>query len=381
MNTKTETKVLGSVFLAALLTFQGGTAQEDRGTPGSKTRINWCVQNLTNFELCEKDGSFPNLDPTYLESLKALAEKNQATFLQHEKARLEAERERAKGIFVATSTWDVIDTSRCPDDSLSGPQALGRTDWVLAHLKHKLNSDAMRKLEEYRNRQRPVYPSFARKRGDNSVETVVMPHDPGQDGSAYLDGMYIRGFCTSGCYVANQPILFSDNWDTIGTADLQIHPGILVLNRNSTLSNPSLVRIPVADYIRTDRINTEPVVNIVTEGGRRLSVTLEHPVMTIDGSFVRAQDLEVGSVLAALGEVPNVHVEADPIKTISESAYIGRVYNLDVRSDYLAENVVVAGGILNGTLYIQNLENQALNRLVFRSNLAGEVQDIRDAIK
>lgn len=85
--------------------------------------------------------------------------------------------------------------------------------------------------------------------------------------------------------------------------------------------------------------------------------------MLTAGIMVEAKTLKIGD------ELFSVDGSGDRIVRTELKTLVGKVFNVDIASNELAENVVVAEGLLNGAIYYQNEGVKDLNRVFMRRSL------------
>jgi hypothetical protein len=138
---------------------------------------------------------------------------------------------------------------------------------------------------------------------------------------------------------------------------------VQTLQSTSTMSSKLVEKTRVDQWVN-ELVDTEhEIVEFRMKSGRILKLTPNHPVVTAEGSMKSAGEFAVGESLVMLGGV------LDPIVSITEVPYYGKVYNVFVKSAALHKNIVVTNGYLNGTAYFQNEGAQYLNRTLFRHAL------------
>jgi hypothetical protein len=111
------------------------------------------------------------------------------------------------------------------------------------------------------------------------------------------------------------------------------------------------------------------VIDIETISGKKLTVTTRHALLDSEGRMREADTLRVGESLVQMDGTP------DPIIQLHPRRYYGKVYNVHPWSGSSMKNVVVAEGLLSGSVYYQNEGVKDLNRDLFRLHLpSGLVQ-------
>ena len=113
------------------------------------------------------------------------------------------------------------------------------------------------------------------------------------------------------------------------------------------------VRLANGQYATIERLvagpEPEPVVEIETSFGQRITVTSEHPLMTTAGMQL-AKGLRLGQQLL------DAHGRAAAIVFMRKRDYDRQVYNFEVlsTSQNVADHTVIANGLQSGDLYLQN---------------------------
>jgi len=144
---------------------------------------------------------------------------------------------------------------------------------------------------------------------------------------------------------------------------LQNYGFVSTLHDNSTMSSKTVTKTRVDQWV-TELIDTEhDIIEFRMKSGRVLKLTPNHPLVTDRGSLKLASEFKVGENLVMLGGV------LDPIVSMKEMKYFGKVYNVFVKSDSLLRNIVVTNGYLNGSAFYQNEGAEHLNRSILRGRL------------
>ena len=338
-----------------------------------------CLETLGAFEECVKRGDLTGYTPEKIDAFREMARKNEIQKRANEINIKKQEEEAAKRKWAGGINLDTLSESRCAEDSLNAAQARGRAQWVKKCFAHLLSSDIKAKITENEAKDRPLYPIVSKKNGSEFIETIPVPTDPNASCDSLQPDMYIKGFCTSGCFAPEQPISFVEGIDPIGNFNEAFGWSLLVLGPNSTIENPVMIPNPISMFTKTERDIEEPILDIKTQTGKLVSVTLNHPMMMASGEFKSAKDLVVGESLATITEhlaVNSKGIIPDKIAEIKSRKYFGKVYNFLTDSQSLAENVVISDGVVTGNLRIQNMEAAKLNKVIFRQNLDSEMLDV-----
>jgi len=182
--------------------------------------------------------------------------------------------------------------------------------------------------------------------------------------------MTVVAFCTASCYTPEQEILFPEGFFEIKQAKEQVFPDVMALRDASTFSNLKLASYPVESYTEEVRPTWHDILRFKMKSGGSLSVTTNHPVVDEDGAVKTADKFKVGESL--------IHYLSglDPIVTIKQERYWGKVYNLAPNTKLPMSNILVAQGYLNGSSYFQNdgidLQNRKLLRRTVPDRLIGQ---------
>jgi hypothetical protein len=236
--------------------------------------------------------------------------------------------------------------------------------------------------EEYRN-TRYWYPSFgvsdANGHPINPLGLVAPVHENEDCGISYRGGVAVKtdiladahyrvvAMCVSGCYTPDQKLLFKDGVQEIGDAFDHKNLEIETLTTDSTLGHPTYQTSELEAYTVDIAPAHQDVIDFETVSGKKLSVTKNHPLLDSNGQMRTAESLKIGESLVLEDG------SFDPIIQISHRDYFGKVYNVRPRSAELLENIVVAQGVLSGSVYFQNEGTKDLNRALFRINLPKEI--------
>lgn len=124
----------------------------------------------------------------------------------------------------------------------------------------------------------------------------------------------------------------------------------MALEPGSSLKKPILKPMSVGAYSRSWQDSLEIIRVIKTASGALLKVTLNHPLLLESGVLIEARDLQIGDHLIKVSGV------LDPVVSIQDSEYFGRVYNIAPNSTDPTENIIVAEGFLIGSAGYQYTE-------------------------
>lgn len=253
---------------------------------------------------------------------------------------------------------------RCERDSLSIPQARGRIQWAIRV--PTISQAEANYLSAEIGRDRPRYPTYGVWSEEKQTYTYPSEWRAPVDGGASPEvpsGYEIMGLCTAGCYTAGAKLWYKNGYENIDKLTIFEAPEVYTLTKDSTIERPRFQLTHVGAFTRSVSDATQEIVDIFTESGRTLSVTTNHPVMLTAGIMVEAKTLKIGD------ELFSVDGSGDRIVRTELKTLVGKVFNVDIASNELAENVVVAEGLLNGAIYYQNEGVKDLNRVFMRRSL------------
>jgi hypothetical protein len=272
------------------------------------------------------------------------------------------------GMFVSMQVLASINPVRCETsgDSLDSAQAIERREWAWKcapdfRTQIKLNDKIM---DENRN-AREGYPSFVKVEHTGSGEGIsywkapINRNDPCDIPAGFIVGIY----CMAGCYTPEQSVWFADGFQSIGRAYEENISLIMTLDATSELKKLIFKEDSVKYYLPDLIPGMHHVLTFHMLSGGSLRVTREHPIVDSEGRMRSASSLKIGEALVM------ANGNFDPIVAIDSEEYWGKVYNLEVNNQSLAEKIIVAQGYLNGTVYYQNEGLREINRVIFRTNL------------
>jgi len=270
---------------------------------------------------------------------------------------------------------------RCSQDSLSNEQAQGRYKWLVKcassvpAIKDFLDNfkDVKASKFEINSSGRTLYPTFM-----NSSTSPEKPWIAPKSDAANCEvpsTAYIAAVCVSSCATPEQEILSQlnakDKISSVSFLDaLTNNYGFVATPQSqSSMNSKKLQKVKVDQWV-TELLDTDHDILIFKmKSGGSLRLTLNHPLLTSEGSMKQASEFKVGDSLVKLGGL------IDPILSIEKTKHFGKVYNVFVKSSELHKNVVVTNGYFNGTAYFQNEGAKNMNRTVLRKKLVRGVFD------
>ncbi|MES2504693.1 MAG: hypothetical protein V4534_07440 [Myxococcota bacterium] len=265
------------------------------------------------------------------------------------------------GSSIAINVPDRCDTL---NDSLDAAQAEGRRLWFWRCFPTRRNQmQALDWLEKSEKGSPLLYPYFG------MVDSMGRVHNPlnwfaptNKDADCTVPDNYNSlFFCAAGCYTPEQKLWFVDGHIGIMDAYVSNISKIMVLESGSSIDNLTY-KIGEIAYFITDAVpGIQKILNFSMLSGGKLKVTGNHPLIDGKGYMRAANTFSTNDqLILASGAL-------DPVVSIEETSYEGKVYNVETVSEHLVEKVVVGEGYLNGSVYYQNEGVKYLNRLLLRS--------------
>ncbi|RYZ90706.1 MAG: hypothetical protein EOP04_03100 [Proteobacteria bacterium] len=169
--------------------------------------------------------------------------------------------------------------------------------------------------------------------------------------------------CKSSCFAPEVRVFFENSYLTMKDAFEKRPEKIAVATEYSTFDKMVFKLKEVSEW--TSSIRSEPYVlrEFKLANGASFRVTRNHPLVTADGFFREAQDINAGdSLVRADGK-------AEVIASADDQNFFGKVYNVQPEGTTPKGNVIVAEGYLSGTAFVQNEGYEFINERVFRAEL------------
>lgn len=282
---------------------------------------------------------------------------------------------------VAQAEVDVLTVGRCGaswKDSVGQDQAPGRIAFSLKCEKNAIMRSAIKKHAKGTLRHGdaatvttgyPTYGTF-----DAAIDDWANPKDyiaPVSESGRCEDippGYQIAFFCASGCYAPDQGVLFGNGYENLVDAKRKGLKSIMSLSEESTMDALNLKESKVAELTGDKgawkKGETQPLRYFKMASGGELTVTLNHPLLTRDGKIRPASEFADGDFLVKADGT------LDPIVSSLVKDVETKVYNVSVDSSNEREQIIVAQGYLNGSLYYQNETVREVNRQLLRSTVA-----------
>lgn len=296
---------------------------------------------------------------------------------------------RTEGPWVEERYCKDLVPHRCSQDSLTNDEAVGRYQWMV-----KCRAqvpmideflDAFDRIVKNTNvgrgpgvqnqgmilNGRLVYATFVNKA---TGKPWIAPKSQ-FFGCSVPENLEIPTVCLASCATPEQQILaqaegngkleyvkFVDAWD-------QKFKFVATLASQSTMSSKFVQKTAVDQWVTELMDGKHEILIFSMKSGGQLKLTPNHPIVTNEGTMKLAGDFKAGESLVMLGGA------RDPILSINKIDYVGKVYNVFVKSNELHKNIVVTNGYLNGTAFFQNDGAQHLNRRLFQGALIRGVLD------
>jgi len=278
---------------------------------------------------------------------------------------------------------------RCEEDNLSSAEAWERLLWLknchkglLVATYNSINGDdgttdeqkiATIELEWFyvggdrsKLKARPNYLTFGTATYENPMNWFA-PRASSAVCTEFPTGYQVLGECTASCYEPDQKLLFSSGEMPIGEALDKLKDDIVTLTDDATLDSVNLQSRKVKHYTRSATPTKHQILTFSSQSGGQLKVTKNHPILTAQGLMIEAGELKVGDGLV------QIDGQIDPIVSISEKEYFGRVFNIQPEAASQPGQIVIAQGFLSGSSWFQNDGYEFVNRLILRRNVPLEL--------
>jgi PKD repeat protein len=267
---------------------------------------------------------------------------------------------------------------RCAHDSLSNAEAKARLHWMVKCREKvpvidefltqfapfvKGQGEAMGLIYKQRN----VYATFM-----DSAYTPEKPWLAPKKANGSCDvpkTVYIAAVCLASCATPEQMILAqaeangSLQYVPFVQAWQQKFKFVATLASQSSMSSKFVQKTSVDNWV-TELVDSDhDILEFTMKSGGQLRLTPNHPLVTDQGSMRFASDFKIGDNLIRHGGA------RDPIVSIKQIKYHGKVYNVFVNSSEIHKNVVLTNGYLNGTAFFQNEGSDQINRRLLRDQL------------
>lgn len=208
----------------------------------------------------------------------------------------------------------------------------------------------------------PVYYNPATNSAYNMPDDIVYAPPTVTTHTVKPKDVFMDGICAPGCYDGGGMLLMGEEELPIQQAFEENVKTVTTLTPSSTFDRLELMDNRVGGYI-SDYVSAEQkMIRFTTSSGIELRVTENHPIVAEDGAMREARDFQVGDAfITAEGDL-------EPIVVAEPYEWFGRTYNLKPKTRDLRSNILVAEGLLNGSLRYQNELADELNRVILRSS-------------
>tara|TARA_B100001094_G_C18192682_1_gene808376 strand:- start:3566 stop:4465 length:900 start_codon:yes stop_codon:yes gene_type:complete len=259
---------------------------------------------------------------------------------------------------------------RCKKEYLNNGTALGRVQWALNCGYIDDDGDYLYKVVKRKiiERSNYKYPMF-KKNGREWNAPTSPGHNCYRNEKITLED-YV---CIAGCFTPDQLVWYLDGEMTIFDAVKNKQDQIMTLTDNATLTNLNYQPRPVKHYTESSEENHEIIYTLITDSGKSIKVTHNHPLVDSTGYIKAAEDFRVGDALIKEdGSFSNVI-------QIEKNDYFGKVYNVtpdSTSSDNsinLNGQIIVAQGFLSGSAYYQNEGIDFLNKYKIRNTVTDDL--------
>lgn len=264
------------------------------------------------------------------------------------------------------------ESARCAEfnDSLDTQQANNRSLWAAKcypWLKFTMQEGKVYLKNSQTGELLIGYPLFGSLQPDGSVIPKPAPIDPAADCWDPNTHPFL-GYCRAGCFTPDQEILFNTpvGYKEIALASQKGISDILIVDGVDTNNEINLRSRDLVSYTVDPKAHNQPILIFQTVDGE-IQVTPNHPLVDGRGYMVAASTLKVGD---SLKTVTNTNSK---ITSIEKVDYFGKVYNIDMGTSDMFENIIVANDFLSGTVYYQNDGISNLNRQVLRTLIPKEI--------
>lgn len=168
------------------------------------------------------------------------------------------------------------------------------------------------------------------------------------------------GMCTSGCVTPEQEVSAPEGDLPIVALEQLENPSVLVpVIGKYGLENYEPLK--VSRFIKDNIDSEQKIIVVSTRHGRRLRLSVNHPMMIGDYSLRRADKLNAGDTLV------RADGETDEIIDVHTEPYFGRLHNLTVDTASMEKSLYVVGGYISGDKKYQDTQISDLNRTVLRT--------------
>ncbi|MFL5813332.1 MAG: Hint domain-containing protein [Bdellovibrionia bacterium] len=192
------------------------------------------------------------------------------------------------------------------------------------------------------------------------VAPTVAAASSGASECAMPSGFKFVGLCTSGCVTPEQEIASPQGDLAIEALEKLETPAVYVPEAGLNGGAFRLSEIPAKRFVKDVTPAQQKVLEVSTLSGAKLRVSPEHPLLTGNMTFSIAQDLKVGQTLI------KADGRQDPIVSIQETSYFGKLHNLYVDTARMDQSLYIVQGFVSGDKHYQDVSVSDLNRMALR---------------
>lgn len=241
------------------------------------------------------------------------------------------------------------------NDHLTSGHATARIAWAIDRCGH-VKESARRLFTHYMDKTdwtwkpRPegqfAYPTFAH----SDPEQDFPVWQPDYSTCAMPEDVFWLTVCTEGCYQPDQKLAFPGGQEkTLAAAMTAGDTKIMTLAKDSLFDGAMTYQPQEIAYFTRDRTAYEQtLLTFETESGRSLTVTTNHWLVDGQGYVTEAWRFAPGDAVVLEDG------SSDSVTNITRAQVKTKVYNVAPASHESADNIVVAQGILNGSVRYQD---------------------------
>lgn len=247
---------------------------------------------------------------------------------------------------------------RCGQDQLSASQAPGRNEWALTHGYIDGNTYATANLLGWY----VVFNKGSYKYGvpGDMVNPKIWVSGGSPDVSQGND-LALVGLCVPGCYTPEQEIMTEQGAFPIEAAYKREVESVMALTMGASMGDIEFAPQSIQSFVAGE--TAETVYVLEGDGGQRLEVTAEHPMVLSNGKIVEAWTLEPGDEVLGSNGRPIV------LEEIGTFMFEGVVWNVRPESENKQENILSAQGFLTGSHRFQYEWAEDTNKFLRRDNM------------
>ena len=220
---------------------------------------------------------------------------------------------------------------------------------------------------------RRVYPTYGvdTKESGSFGDFIVVrdswraPTEPTESCNVPISNRIV-GLCESGCVTPEQQLATAAAYRPI--IDLKRSQEKKVLGVSAILDGDvAWKESEVVNYISDDSNAHQDILELQLSNGRTLRTSLNHPLVTFDGSMVQAETLEADDQL--MGQ----DGKAVKVLNIEKKSYFGKLHNLTLNETSQERSIYGLEGVLSGDKKFQNEYVNFLNHKILRETFGSQL--------